>query len=667
MSLENKLSDISESQLLESLGTQPTIENSDLSSTRISNQQTESSNNPDRRKTIIPDSHKPKNKQSLAMTDNENDLSLRQKKLSEKDNQNKSGEGKTVHFDIDEDTDETYIKDLNISTNVNLISLEETIDGVDNSNSLNKVKTIEHIDRKQDIDNNTVENDEDNFDTFILQNFVPYSGKENVISWLDLTEEKFKQNRIGRHLRFAAISLLVEGVAKRKYITCRREIQTYDDFYEFLLTEFENTDDTLNSSKSYQTINNRSSVLTGSNSMKVASESKKSSLDNSKTLDLTNYVPLLSSTSVANLDVTDSVGDKSVITTSTVSGSLSNSTLDSTLNDLRKAIVGDLIKNPKIFRGGKEDVNKWIEDIEHLFDLAHIPESTRLDLISYSLRGDALEWFKNNRTLFNSWSIFVVELKRAFTSSYHGEVAFKKLESYSQGENQSIRNFFNEVLKLCKEADPSMSEATKLKNLLSKSKPSIQFEIRKKKPTSTKEFLEFAKEAEELLQLSNMSTDTVTNQTSTQLVQSPQTSSFPSIQPSSSIRSFQNPSYSNSSSNFRNFDKNNRFTQNRNTYSNRNSSSFSNNRIPNPQSGFNNTFSQSYRRPFSNDFVSKNNKNGQPSRNESSNSLRVPQRSANAIDLPSPSQNIETSPDTLTSSCTQCAQFGHETSVCPNF
>ena len=110
-----------------------------------------------------------------------------------------------------------------------------------------------------------------------------------------------------------------------------------------------------------------------------------------------------------------------------------------------------------------------------------------------------------------SWKVFVQELKRAFTSSFHEEVAFKKLESYSQGENQSIRNFSPEVLKLCKEADPTMSETTKLKNLLNKTKPTIQFEIRKKKPTTTTtEFLEYGKEAEELFELSNITLDNTT-------------------------------------------------------------------------------------------------------------------------------------------------------------
>jgi len=37
------------------------------------------------------------------------------------------------------------------------------------------------------------------------------------------------------------------------------------------------------------------------------------------------------------------------------------------------------------------------------------------------------------------------------------------LEAYSQNENQSIRSFYTEVLKLFEEADSDMSEATKLK------------------------------------------------------------------------------------------------------------------------------------------------------------------------------------------------------------
>ena len=168
---------------------------------------------------------------------------------------------------------------------------------------------------------------------------------------------------------------------------------------------------------------------------------------------LIRQAPAFSSTAVIDVSATTTLGEMHATTSVNSSSNLSASECDRTLVDLRKAIVASLIRNPKTFAGDTEDVTKWIEEIEHLLEVAHIPESARLDLISYSLRGDALEWYKNNKSTLNSWITFVTEIKRAFTSSFHEEMAFKRLESYTQGENQSIRNFFNEILKLCKEAD----------------------------------------------------------------------------------------------------------------------------------------------------------------------------------------------------------------------
>ncbi|CAF4336234.1 unnamed protein product, partial [Rotaria magnacalcarata] len=80
-------------------------------------------------------------------------------------------------------------------------------------------------------------------------------------------------------------------------------------------------------------------------------------------------------------DSTKVIGEKSVDKLAIVLDNSSSSLFDQTLNDLRKAIVENLIKNPKVFKG-----------------VAHIPDPIRLDLISYSLRDDAREWFRNNRS-----------------------------------------------------------------------------------------------------------------------------------------------------------------------------------------------------------------------------------------------------------------------------
>jgi len=265
-------------------------------------------------------------------------------------------------------------------------------------------------------------------------------------------------------------------------------------------------------------------------------------------------------------------------------------------------------------------------------------------------------------------SVFVVELKRAFTSSFHEELAFKKLELYFQGESRLIRSYFNEVLKLCKEADPSMSEATKLKHLLSKTKSSIQYEVRKKKPTSTVEFLDYAKDAEELMHLSHISSDTISTQTSARVVQpqptpTPTPSRTPAFTPSLNFPSDNYPSnYS------RNFDQNNQFPTNRNPYPYRNFPSFSNNTPSSNKPRFNNNPSQPYRPRYSNDSFAKSTDNRQPPKNNSATPKQARQTTANAIDVSHQSSDLEPLQETFSSvSCRRCYQFGHEASACPNF
>ena len=409
---------------------------------------------------------------------------------------------------------------------------------------------------------------DDNFDTFIMDNFVRYTGKQNVILWLDQTEQKFDELRIGRRLRFEAIPLLIEGVAKRKYLTHRRDIRSFDDFYELLLSQFDMPHiDNEQSNCNHRASNNQPSNLMTPFQPRSTDNSTSTDVHLGDSTKLIRQAPAFCSTAVIDVSATTTLGEMHATTSVNSSNNLSASECDRTLVDLRKAIVASLIRNPKTFAGGTEDVTKWIEEIEHLLEVAHIPESTRLDLISYSLRGDALEWCKNNKSTLSSWITFVTEIKRAFTSSFHEEMAFKRLESYTQGENQSIRNFFNEILKMCKEADSTMSESTKLKTLVNKTRPTIQFEVRKKKPTNTSQFLEYAKEAEELLQLSIMTMED--NSTANVHMHNPQ-SAAPLLSASSAPtnQSFDNQTNNSSSNDSLNYNRDYQPSQNRNVYSN---------------------------------------------------------------------------------------------------
>ena len=343
---------------------------------------------------------------------------------------------------------------------------------------------------------------EDEFDSFILNNFNPFSGSEDVIDWLDNTDKKFNLHKISRNFRYMAIPLLVEGDVERKYIRNSNNIKSFDDFYEFLLTNYDviehNTRRFQPNASSYSSHPNNFTYNSLTRKYISFEEQQKITTNNSYLTDNLPPCPILRSTAIVDIGTTRPFGDESK--NRSTDAPLTNiphntSNLDQTTYVIHKAIVDNLIKNPKTFQGGKEDVRQWLEDIEKLVETAQIPDSHKLDLIPYSLRVKTRRWYKNTKATLTSWPIFAKELKEAFLSPFHDELAFKKLESYTQGINQPVRGFYNEVLKLSAETDPEMSESMKLWHLLEKAKPTLQYEIRKKKPITTKQFLEYAKES----------------------------------------------------------------------------------------------------------------------------------------------------------------------------
>ena len=516
------------------------------------------------------------------------------------------------------------------------------------------------------------ENDDD-FDTFILDNFVRFTGDQNAALWFDQTEQKFDKLRIGRRLRFKAIPLLIGGAAKSTYLTYQKQIRSFDNFYEFLRSEFDKSSiETNQCNCNHGTGNNQPPKLLTLLKPRLTDNSTSTDVHLGDSTKLIRQTPAFCSTAVIDVSATTTLGEMHATTSVNSFNNLSASECDRTLVDLRKAIVASLIRNPKTFAGGTEDVTKWIEEIEHLLEVAHIPESTRLDLISYSLRGDALEWYKNNKSTLSSWITFVTEIKRAFTSSFHEEMAFKRLESYTQGENQSIRNFFNEILKMCKEADSTMSESTKLKTLVNKTRPTIQFEVRKKKPTNTSQFLEYAKEAEELLQLSSMTMED--NSTANVHMHNPQ-SAAPLLSASSAPtnQSFDNRTNNSSSNDSRNYNRDYQPSQNRNVYSNPKPAWDKSTSRPSPQFNqnkprYNQNNSQPNRDKFSSNSHNYNQKKQTPYSNNSSRDAYPSQTSANTINPSYQPPPTDPSQEIFTSIlCNRCNQLGHEATACSSF
>ena len=308
-----------------------------------------------------------------------------------------------------------------------------------------------------------------------------------------------------------------------------------------------------------------------------------------------------------------------------------------------------------------------------------------MDLVQYSLRGEASRWFKNNKTTFTSWKTFVQGLKETFLSPFFEVIAFKRLDSYTQGINQPVRSFYNEVVKLCNEADSSMSDFTKLRNLLNKTKPTLQLEIRKKKPSATKEFLQYAIEVEELFRLSNIDISddpnkaNTTNQITSAVTLSRSANS--STKPNTTV-----PSNTHTDNNYyKNYEDNN--YNNDSTYCQTQSTIPSNSNYqqqhqshrfryqtsqpftyPNcnlPSS--NNSSRTSYQSPYKQKNISNyKNNNNRNNNHASKGNLNTPQRHQNTIaNIPSLLDPLPSAPSF--ENCSRCQQAGYQVPACPHF
>ncbi|CAF1378702.1 unnamed protein product, partial [Rotaria sordida] len=127
-----------------------------------------------------------------------------------------------------------------------------------------------------------------------------------------------------------------------------------------------------------------------------------------------------------------------------------------------------------------------------------LTDAEKLFLISTCLEVDARDWFFDNSHLFTTWISFTQQLINTFESAGKADISFNRLRHYQQGLTQDVRQYYFEVMKLCKEANPLMDDASKLQYLKDGLKPSLRFDVLLKDPQTPEEFLQYAQRVEEL-------------------------------------------------------------------------------------------------------------------------------------------------------------------------
>ncbi|CAF4616401.1 unnamed protein product, partial [Rotaria socialis] len=113
----------------------------------------------------------------------------------------------------------------------------------------------------------------------------------------------------------------------------------------------------------------------------------------------------------------------------------------------------------------KQNVSKWLREVNQTMHLLKLSDTEKLFYIPSCLEADAKDWFFDNYHFVPSWSLFVQKLLDTFESSSKADIAFNRLRQYQQSLHQDVRQYYFELMKLCKEANPLMDESSKLQYL----------------------------------------------------------------------------------------------------------------------------------------------------------------------------------------------------------
>ncbi|CAF3353912.1 unnamed protein product [Rotaria socialis] len=205
----------------------------------------------------------------------------------------------------------------------------------------------------------------------------------------------------------------------------------------------------------------------------------------------------------------------------------------SSTSHLQHTIADEIIKKPTFSRGSKDDVHEWLEKLEQRFQMAKWNDEQKLQYISIHLQEDAYRWWTQTSTTIKTWSAFTEVVKKAFGSTKVQELAFEQLKWYKQTISQSITQYYDKIIELCKKVDPIMPDSLKLKYLMAGIKESLKLYVALQDPKTTDTFLSIARKVEDTLTLTSTNNEVQPNNININAA----TFQYPSAQPNISQKS----------------------------------------------------------------------------------------------------------------------------------
>ncbi|UYV66779.1 hypothetical protein LAZ67_4002838, partial [Cordylochernes scorpioides] len=125
-------------------------------------------------------------------------------------------------------------------------------------------------------------------------------------------------------------------------------------------------------------------------------------------------------------------------------------------------------RDPTVFSGERgEDSQRWLSDFQRVARYNKWYNSMCLANVIFYLTGTAKCWFENFEEILNSWEEFKIKFCEIFENKEDtARKAENILRTRAQTSGENIESYIQEVLLLCKQSNPRMSEGEKVSHLI---------------------------------------------------------------------------------------------------------------------------------------------------------------------------------------------------------
>lgn len=125
-------------------------------------------------------------------------------------------------------------------------------------------------------------------------------------------------------------------------------------------------------------------------------------------------------------------------------------------------------RDPEIFSGTDEnDVEDWLESYERVSATNKWDNPLKLSNVIFYLTGVAKLWFTNHEADLLTWPSFKTSIANVFGRPGVRKLrAEQRLRCRSQQSGETFTSYIEDVIDLCRRADPTMAEADKVRHIM---------------------------------------------------------------------------------------------------------------------------------------------------------------------------------------------------------